>query len=294
MKHDPGSLLLFLGHFHPLLVHLPIGGLVLLGILEGLAGWTRWKNAAQNNQVILCFICAGAAVSAACGWLLAREGGYDPQLLAWHQVLGLGVAAATLITLWLRQVQPSWIYKFSLFATILLLVAASHLGASMTYGRGFLTQYAPAPFRALLGDLIPAEASRKVSALQPDQQTVFAGVIQPILNNRCVSCHGAEKHKAQLRLDTLEALCRGGQDGPVIQPGRAQDSPLVQCLVSGMDADGHMPPEGQPQPTAAEVALISLWINSGASASKRIADLPTDAETRRVLETVSKETANFR
>ena len=61
--------MLFLGHFHPLLVHLPIGGLVLLEILELLAGFTRWKDAAQNSRWILGFVSGTAAASAAGGWM---------------------------------------------------------------------------------------------------------------------------------------------------------------------------------------------------------------------------------
>jgi len=49
MSAEPLNLLTFFGHFHPLLLHLPIGGLVLLGFLELLAHWTRFKDAAQNS-----------------------------------------------------------------------------------------------------------------------------------------------------------------------------------------------------------------------------------------------------
>ena len=187
----------------------------------------------------------------------------------------------------LRRLERSFACKLSLFTALLLLVVASHLGGSMTHGRRFLTQYAPGPLRALVGDRTVRQPPWSLAA-QP--QTVFAGLIQPILNHRCVSCHGAEKHKAQLRLDTLEGLRHGGQDGPVIQEGRAHDSPLVQCLVSAMDADGHMPPEGQPQPTAAEIAWITRWINSGASASEKIGAPALSPETRRLQEMVSRPT----
>jgi uncharacterized membrane protein len=120
------------------------------------------------------------------------------------------------------------------------------------------------------------------------QQPVFAGVIQPILRRRCSECHGAEKHKADLRLDTLEELLRGGQDGPVLQAGQANKSPLIQCMLSGLDVDGHMPPEGQPQPTHEEIALIEWWINKGAPESARVIDLKPDPEIQRLVEGLSK------
>jgi hypothetical protein len=118
------------------------------------------------------------------------------------------------------------------------------------------------------------------------RQPVFAGLIQPILQEHCVACHGAEKHKGELRLDTLYEIMRGGQDGPVLKPGNAAGSPLIQCLLSPVDADGHMPPEDQPQATAQEIALLTWWINAGASAEQKISDLKPEPELRRLLGSV--------
>src|SRR5689334_9297426 len=108
--------MLFLGHFHPLLVHLPIGGLVLLGVLEFVACFTPWKDAAQNNRWILGFVCATAVVSAACGWMLARGGGYDPDLLKWHRALGFVLVGACLLALLFRQRDCLRAYRVSLLA----------------------------------------------------------------------------------------------------------------------------------------------------------------------------------
>ena len=76
MNSGQSNMILFLGRFHPLLVHLPIGGLVLLGILEFLSACTRRKDVAQNRKWILGLVCSSAVVTAACGWLVAR----DPEL----------------------------------------------------------------------------------------------------------------------------------------------------------------------------------------------------------------------
>jgi uncharacterized membrane protein len=126
------------------------------------------------------------------------------------------------------------------------------------------------------------------------QQPVFAGIIEPILRQHCVACHGAEKQKADLRLDTFEALLRGGQNGPVIQAGRATDSPLIQRLLVPLEADGRMPPEDQPQPTAEEIAVLQWWVNAGAPANEKIQELKSKPELRRLVEVVSKPTAPAR
>jgi len=107
---------------------------------------------------------------------------------------------------------------------------------------------------------------------------VFSDVIQPILNSQCVDCHGAQKHKADLRLDDLANLLKGGQDGPVIQPGRAKESSLLQRMLLPLDADGHMPPEGKPQPTLEQIALLQWWLDSGASTNDTFSELQPQPE----------------
>ena len=265
MSTESHDLVLFLGRFHPVAVHLPIGGLVLLGILELLARFSRFKDAAQNRLLILGFVAAASLAAALCGWLLSQAGDDDAQLLQWHQWTGFAVAAGCLgsfLLSWLGRPRAYW---FALWATLAVLVVASHFGASITHGRGFLTQYAPSPLRSLLrGE--SAALTGETATSNPRRRGVFAEVIQPILLERCSACHGPEKQKAALRVDSLEALLKGGQSGPALVAGRAPDSLLIQRLRLPLDDDDHMPPEGKPQPTSSEIAVLEWWIDSGASA----------------------------
>ncbi|MDW8309326.1 MAG: DUF2231 domain-containing protein, partial [Verrucomicrobiales bacterium] len=89
--------LLWLGRLHPLLVHLPIGFLILLAILECAAGTTRFRAAAAARPLVLVASMLSALVAAACGWLLAREGDYAPGALAWHRWLGTALVPAVLV-----------------------------------------------------------------------------------------------------------------------------------------------------------------------------------------------------
>jgi len=251
----------FLGHFHPMLVHLPVGGLVLLGVLEVFAAFPRFKEAAHNRRAILGIVAAGAVAAATCGWLLAAGGGYDAQLLYRHRWTGIGVAGGCIATFLLSGARRRLAYRLALMITLVLLVLAGHFGSEMTHGRGFLTRYAPGPLRALFG----APAARV--AADPGSTSAasfYAEFVQPILRRRCVSCHGPEKQKGELRLDTLAGLWRGGQDGPVVVAGNAGESLMIRRLLLPLDHEDHMPPEGKPQPTAAEVELLQWWINAGA------------------------------
>jgi hypothetical protein len=265
MSNASHDLVLFLGRFHPGLVHLPIGGLVLLAILELLARCSHFKEAAQNRRQIVGFVAAASLAAAWCGWLLSHADGYDPQLMQWHQWTGFAFAAActgTCLLSWLGCLQA---YRIALAATLAVLLVASHLGASITHGRDFLTRYAPAPLRLLL------QGKAEVAAALPGgtdlrQRRVFAEVIQPILLQRCSACHGSEKQKADLRVDSLAALWKGGKSGPALVKGNARESRLIQRMLLPSNDEDHMPPEGKPQPTLAEIIALQWWIDSGAPA----------------------------
>jgi mono/diheme cytochrome c family protein len=88
----------------------------------------------------------------------------------------------------------------------------------------------------------------------------FAKRIQPIFVKNCVSCHGAAKQKAGLRLDFGTRVLKGSVNGPVVVAGKAAESKLVHSLKGEMDAD-QMPPSGALD--AAEIALIARWIDEG-------------------------------
>ena len=90
----------------------------------------------------------------------------------------------------------------------------------------------------------------------------FDREIRPLLQERCIECHGEKKQKGELRLDAKVHAFKGGHDGPAILAGKSDASPLFQRVTS-TDEDEKMPPKGDPL-TAAQISLIREWINSGA------------------------------
>ncbi|MDQ3624964.1 MAG: PSD1 and planctomycete cytochrome C domain-containing protein, partial [Verrucomicrobiota bacterium] len=92
----------------------------------------------------------------------------------------------------------------------------------------------------------------------------YAKEIKPVLQARCYSCHGALKQKGGLRLDTVEAMRKGGEDGPAIEPGQAEKSGLLQ-RVRSPDEEERMPREGEPL-SAEQIARLTAWIEEGAPA----------------------------
>jgi uncharacterized membrane protein len=270
--------LLFLGRLHPLLVHLPIGMIVALAALELAALLPRCKNANVSAGFLLALAAPLAVATALCGWLLARGGGYDAQLLAWHKWLGTATAAGAVLAgiLYWRKKLPA--YRICLFATAGVLMAAGHLGGSLTHGSDYLTEYAPAFVKKFLGGANGGKVAAPAFSGEVQQWPVFAGVIAPVLQKKCIACHGPEKSKAGLRLDSLAALKDGSDDGPVVQTGDAAHSPLVQRLLLPADNDDHMPPAGKPQATAAEIALLKWWVNAGLPETNTLGQLAPPPE----------------
>jgi hypothetical protein len=91
----------------------------------------------------------------------------------------------------------------------------------------------------------------------------YRGEVKPILERRCYACHGALKQKAGLRLDTAQLLLKGGDSGPAVEPGSAEES-LIIDKVSESDPKLRMPPEGEAL-SATEIELIRRWIDDGAA-----------------------------
>ena len=282
MNHTP-EILLFAGRLHPLLVHLPIGMIIVLALLEMIAWLPRYQNANASAGFILLVATPLTVVTVICGWLLSLGGGYDESTLAWHKWLGIVTAVGTVTAAVCYRTGRRAAYHASLFATFAVLGATGHLGGSLTHGSDYLTRYAPGFVKKILG-VAPAEKVSAPTAVKDFQQLpVFAGVILPVMEHTCSNCHGAAKAKAALRLDSFAAVLKGSENGAVVKPGDAAGSALVQRLLLPLDSDDHMPPAGKPQPTADEIALLKWWIAIGAVENKTIAELQPPADIRQLL-----------
>jgi len=102
--------------------------------------------------------------------------------------------------------------------------------------------------------------------------------IRPLLQERCIECHGGKKQKGELRLDAKTHAFKGGHDGPAIVAGKSSASPLLQRITSG-DEDERMPPKGGPL-APAQITLIRQWIDSGAQWPENAADKAARSDKR--------------
>jgi uncharacterized membrane protein len=252
----------FLGRFHPLAVHLPIGFLVLLPLLE-IGGVFRpaLREAAGFVLGLAFAACLGALTL---GYLLAYGSGDAGAGVTRHMWGGIALTIGVLVCMLAR---PSWlsgeasrIYPLMLGAVFLALVWTAHQGGSLTHGSNYLTEYAPVPLKRWMtigtgqGDA-------------PDAGSFYAMHIDPIFESNCVSCHGESKTRGGLRLDSYERLMKGGKDGPVIVAGKPGQSVLLERVTLPAGHKQFMPAEGRPPLRPEEIAWIRAWVQQDASPS---------------------------
>jgi uncharacterized membrane protein len=248
----------FFGRFHPALLHLPIGLIVLLPILE-IAGAKRPALREAAGFVLIAAL-AVAIPTLALGYILAYGAGDAGLTVTRHMWGAIALCIALMLCVLVR---PAWasrkqtrLYPALLVATLLALIWTSHQGGSITHGGDYLTHYMPAGVRRIL-------ASGSTEDVNPD--SFYARHIHPVLDAKCVSCHGASMVKANLRLDTFDHLMRGGQDGAVISSGKPEASMLLSRVTLPSSDQHYMPAEGRTPLTSDEINWIRAWIRAGAS-----------------------------
>jgi len=246
-----------LGRLHPLLLHLPLGLLAALVAVELLA---RRRDVTDARRLLSALTAAAALLAAGTGWLLGHAPDrVETELVERHEQLGLFLAGACLLAALLARRARPGAYRVALLGVLALAVPTGHLGATLTHGADFLLE----PLRA--------------PTAPPAGGDAYAAVVAPLLAARCSACHGAERQKSDLRLDSPEGLRAGGKHGPVLASGAAPEGELLRRVRLPVDDEDHMPPEGKSQLLAAELAALEAWIGAGAPFAGPVAGLMAPA-----------------
>lgn len=112
--------------------------------------------------------------------------------------------------------------------------------------------------------------------------------VKPLLAERCGSCHGALAQKGKLRLDAIQLIREGGRNGDAIEPGKSQNSLLIEAVL-GEDRP-RMPPEGEGAAlTAQQIQLLKNWIDQGAKGPET-EPVPADLAKHWAFQKVTKPT----
>jgi len=264
----------FIGRFHPVLVHLPIGMLLLACLFQLLTLSSKQHIIRQSIPLIYLFGALGAVLSSITGYFLSQDGSYDAGMVSIHQWLGISVSAIALLAYFLykKGIKEIFLHIIAI-VFILLITLTGHYGGSLTHGSDYLTA-------ALKAD----DGKEAIPAIADVQKAIaYTHMIEPLLQKRCYSCHGAEKQKGKLRLDRKDFMIQGGENGKTLIPGNPAESEMIKRLLLPISNDEHMPPKEKPQLKEEEIALLKWWIQEGADTGKMVEELPQSAEIKTML-----------
>lgn len=279
---------LFLGRFHILIVHIPIGLLCFAGILEVL-GVTKWFPGCKQAVLPTLWIgMLGALLATFLGFTYMRSEDIAGNSMTWHLWTGLAVALGSVLALIFKLLQVRFVYEGTLAATVVLVGVSSHYGGNMVHGSDYLTEHAPEglkPMLAFMGGHSEI-AVEPAPAANVNDLIIYEHILQPIFNAKCVECHGPEKVKGELRMDSYAELAKGGDLGEEFIPGDAEGSELMFRVTLPPDDDEFMPPsEGEPM-TPAEIRVMAWWIDTGASPTMTVGQAKPDGEIMQILESL--------
>ncbi|GAB5473935.1 MAG: chitobiase/beta-hexosaminidase C-terminal domain-containing protein [Maribacter sp.] len=265
-----------IGHFHPLLVHLPIGIILLAFALEI---YGHFKPKLSINEIVS-FTLAAAAVTAlfslGTGWLLGEEGGFDEDLLFLHRWMAVAFTVTTMVLFFLKRSESIVAQKLYIpvFVIVLILIAATgHYGGNMTHGEDYLFRDT-APDDIIIKDVAEAQ--------------VHAEIVQPILNAKCVSCHNKGKIKGGLLMTTAQDLEKGGDSGSVFDSIDGKPL-LVHRIHLPVEDEEHMPPKGKVQLTPEEITLLEWWITNDHCLNCKTKDLNTSEKLELILASLEED-----
>lgn len=280
------NLILFFGRLHPLVVHLPIGVVMLAIALQSLV---RFKRFTGFRELLPLLWFAGFITSVmAClaGLMLKLSGGYDEEAVNFHQNMGiaLAVVCGAVFIMQNKRYSQKILLPGVLLATFLL-IGTGHYGGNLTHGEDYLTQ----PLYAIIGQAPGKKVRPPITNI--NEAIVYTDLVEPVLEQKCYPCHNDKKQKGDLRLDNPAAILKGGEHGKVLMAGKAEDSDIYKRLLLPEEDDDRMPPKGKPQLTESEIKLIHWWIeNGGSDFKKKVADVEQDDKIKVVLASLTNGT----
>ena len=271
----------FLAPFHSVVLHYPIGFLTLAFILELYALRRPSPELRRITTLVIILSLGSGVIAAALGLMRASSESYDSQILAVHRSLGIAIPILTLLTwcLHARSGRPlaarGWLtgYRVALSLTLVVLVMGGHNGGNLTHGSRYLVQYAPQFVRSLLDD---NETPPNLETPLDASQKYFVEKIQPILQSKCIPCHGPEKQKGKYRLDLPDLALKGGTSGlTAIKPKDPFASDLVRRILLPRNHDDAMPPDGKDPLKPDEIIEVVHWIQDGAGFASPTVTVPS-------------------
>ena len=262
------EILNYLGKFHPVVLHLPIGALYLTFCLFLLEKFFKTKYTIPIRFGLL-FSFTFSVLSAVLGYFLYLGDDFSGDLIDRHMWLGISTTLFIGGLLWIHKTSKYLNYFTPSFVvTIILLSITGHFGGQITHGSEYLK--------------LP-DFSQTTNLTNIDSIALYKTVVMPILDNKCVKCHNQNKSKGDLMMNSKEAILKGGESGAILVSFDASSSHLYNYPNLPIDDKMHMPPEGNSQLTENEIELLKIWIDKGANFEEYSSLESFDVDQREVV-----------
>ena len=270
----------FLGSLHPLIVHLPIG-IVLLTIAIDV--FMRNKNNSVHRVITMgwFFSFFSGLLAALFGWFLGDNGYYFESQINIHRWSGVAFVGLCFIIWLLRYINFRFSKSFNRsvnLTTILLLMITGHFGGEMTHGQNYLFENLPYVQKKI--SVIPLSEAKRAEA---DSLFVYEDLVYPVLEEKCMACHNQNRAYGGLNMSALESMVKGGNSGAGIQKGNPYKSLIYKRVSFPHDHPKFMPPAGVPL-SYDQVATLEWWIDNGAEKQMPVTLVRNDAKIQRLME----------
>lgn len=239
----------YLGNFHPVVLHLPIGAFLFTLLLFAYQKFTNIKLTIPIRLGLI-FSFISAIVSSILGYILQFYGEYDNSLVNFHMWLAvLTTLLIGLIYFLHKKNEDNKYIAHSFVSAVIFMTVTGHYGGSITHGKDYLK--------------LP-EINQTVRFVSYDSIHVYNDVVSSIIDSKCVKCHNMSKSKGGLMLTSEGEMIKGGENGKIFLSNNSSDSKLYTYLNLPLNDKMHMPPDGNSQLTENEKNIIKMWIDSGA------------------------------
>jgi uncharacterized membrane protein len=249
----------FVGRFHPLVVHLPIGFLILALLLD-LPLVSKKRN---STSFVWLFSFVTSLVAVLLGFLLANSGHYIEDQLSIHKWSGIFLVLLCGV---------GWIARSSYFTfstnlrvinnllVVFTLVVVGHNGGVLTHGKNYLFENGP---EWLKNRFVQKYEVKDFSTISLDSLVVYKDLIQPLFDQKCTACHNENVKRGGLDMTTSKSLLKGGKSGAAIVQKSLSKSLVYNRITKEQTDQKFMPPTNVPL-TYSEIKLIEWWILEGA------------------------------
>lgn len=278
----------WIGVFHPLILHLPIGLVTGWMILEFCPRGKKNEITCRDSSLnlVAIFTALSAVAAAVTGFLLAdsKPETFTGETVDNHRIWGivfgsLCIVSAVVFFLLKDKGKARWGYRAVLVVTSIVLVPAGHLGGNLTHGEGYLTKDAPDFIKSMFGDEDEEEELTEVT----QDSSAYHALVKPVLVDRCYACHAGSKKEGGVDLKTYVEL----------EKVLGKDGDFVKSLHLPHSDDLHMPPLGKPQLKPNELSLLDWWAKSKYSETTTIAEVQVPEKLQYLVEQISRKELNL-